>query len=119
MRGRGVTSHLACQLTLVTSTVLVTLPDATSAMTKPSKLLLLTYSVLESLLVTNTRILSGNVMVLMILRVLTSEIVITLLLGDMKTVLPSALKFKLCEFMLSGASSLPMNLPVAASTSYQ
>src|SRR5882757_1875788 len=119
MRGRGVTSHLARQLTLVTSTVLTTWPEATSAITNPRRLLLLTNSLLESLFVTKTRILSGKRMVLMTLRDLMSEIVMTLLFGDMNAVLPSALKFKLWELGLSGASSLPMSLPVTASTSYQ
>src|ERR1035437_7134792 len=76
IRGVGVTFHFDFQSTLVTSTVLMIFPLATSAIKKPSKLLLLAYILVESLFSTKTRILSRKRMVLMTLRDATSEIVI-------------------------------------------
>src|SRR5882757_2500093 len=57
--GRGVAFHFDFQSTLVTSTDLMTCPVATSAIKKPRKLLLLAYTLVESLLSTKTRTLSG------------------------------------------------------------
>src|SRR5215471_15108744 len=63
--------------------------------------------------------LSGNVIVLVRVWVVVSAIPITLPFGDMKAVLPSGLRLRLCAPGLSGDRTFVMRSPVVGLTTYQ